>query len=691
MTTSLSIAFAPFLPWAVIAVLAVIAAALAMLNILARLRGAWMRALALGLFVLALANPSISREDRETLPNVVAVVIDRSASQTLSDRTEQTQAVRAALEARLASLRGTEVRFVEAGANGTDNDGTALFAALSTALADVPPERVGGAFLVTDGVVHDIPARTAALGFAAPVHGLITGRADEKDRRIALVEAPRFGIVGKTQTVRFRVVDSGPGLASTATVIVRRDGEEVTRQAVPSNEVSAVDVEIAHGGANIFELEIEPVPEELTPLNNRAVLPIEGIRDKLRVLLVSGEPHAGERTWRNLLKADANVELVHFTILRPPQKQDGTPINELSLIAFPVRQLFDEKIDEFDLIIFDRYAQQGILPFVYFENIANFVLQGGAVLIASGPDYASEESVWYTPLADILPAEPTGGILEEPYRAALTAPGERHPVTRGLPGSTAEPPAWSEWFRLVEANQRGGTAIMQGPNEKPLLLLDRQGKGRVALLLSDHAWLWARGFQGGGPHVDLLRRLSHWLMKEPDLEEEALRAFSHDGELVIERQTMGDTVAPLTVTDPTGAVSTLALKETVPGLWRGGLKTPILGLWRVSDGERSALANVGPANPREFQEVVSTGERLEPLVTTMGGGVVRVADGTGVAVPRISLVSGDGPFAGDGWMGVKEPSVTVVRGIGVLPLFAGLLGLALLLGALSVMWAREGR
>jgi hypothetical protein len=691
MTTSLSIAFAPFLPWAVIAVLAVIAAALAMLNILARLRGAWMRALALGLFVLALANPSISREDRETLPNVVAVVIDRSASQTLSDRTEQTQAVRAALESRLGSLRGTEVRFVEAGANGTDNDGTALFAALSTALADVPPERVGGAFLVTDGVVHDIPARTAALGFAAPVHGLITGRADEKDRRIALVEAPRFGIVGKTQTIRFRVVDSGPGLASTATVIVRRDGEEVTRQAVPSNEVSAVDVEIAHGGANIFELEIEPVPEELTPLNNRAVLPIEGIRDKLRVLLVSGEPHAGERTWRNLLKADANVELVHFTILRPPQKQDGTPINELSLIAFPVRQLFDEKIDEFDLIIFDRYAQQGILPFVYFENIANFVRQGGAVLIASGPDYASEESVWYTPLADILPAEPTGGILEEPYRAALTAPGERHPVTRGLPGSTAEPPAWSEWFRLVEANQRGGTAIMQGPNEKPLLLLDRQGKGRVALLLSDHAWLWARGFQGGGPHVDLLRRLSHWLMKEPDLEEEALRAFSRDGELVIERQTMGDTVAPLTVTDPTGAVSTLALKETVPGLWRGGLKTPILGLWRVSDGERSALANVGPANPREFQEVVSTGERLEPLVTTMGGGVVRVADGTGIVVPRISLVSGDGPFAGDGWMGVKEPSVTVVRGIGVLPLFAGLLGLALLLGALSVMWAREGR
>ncbi|MFN8830652.1 MAG: hypothetical protein ACK50Q_14670 [Labrys sp. (in: a-proteobacteria)] len=691
MTSALSLTFAPFLPWTVIAVLAVVAAMLALMNILAHLRGAWLRALALGLFVFALANPSISREDRETLPNVVAVVVDRSASQALADRTEQTQSVRAELEKRLATLRDTEVRFIEAGATGTQDDGTALFAALSTTLADVPPDRVGGAILVTDGVVHDVPARAAALGFAAPVHALITGRADEKDRRIALVEAPRFGIVGKTQTIRFRIVDSGPGLPATATVIVRRDGEEVARQPVPGNAVSSVDVEIAHGGANIIELEVEPLADELTPLNNRAVLPIEGIRDKLRVLLVSGEPHAGERTWRNLLKADANVELVHFTILRPPQKQDGTPINELSLIAFPVRQLFDEKIDEFDLIIFDRYAQQGILPFVYFENIANFVRKGGAVLIASGPDYASEESVWYTPLADILPAEPTGGILEEPYRATLTAPGQRHPVTRGLPGSTAEPPNWSEWFRLVEANQRGGTAIMQGPGDKPLLLLDRQGGGRVALLLSDHAWLWARGFQGGGPHVDLLRRLSHWLMKEPDLEEEALRAFSRDGELVVERQTMGDRVPPLTVTDPTGAQSTLALTETVPGLWRGGLKTPILGLWRVTDGERTALANVGPANPREFQEVVSTSERIEPLSTAMGGAVVRVAQGDGVAVPRLTLVSGDGPFAGDGWMGVKEPSVTVVRGIGVLPLFGGLLGLALLLGALSVMWAREGR
>lgn len=691
MIAGLTLSFSPFIPWAVIAVFAALALLIAIMNIAARLRGAWFRALALALFVAALTNPSLSNEDRETLPNVVAVVVDTSASQVLGERTAQTAAIREALDARLKGLSATEVRMVEAGASPGDTDGTALFGALSNALADVPPERVGGAIFITDGLVHDIPAKAEALGFFAPVHALVTGKPGERDRRIALVEAPRFGIVGRSQTVRLRVIDSGLGMPATATIVVRRDGEEIARQSVPVNEPAALDIPITHGGPNIVEMTVDPVEGELTALNNKAVLPIEGIRDKLRVLLVSGEPHAGERTWRNLLKADANVELVHFTILRPPQKQDGTPINELSLIAFPVRQLFDEKIDEFDLIILDRYAQQGILPFAYFENIAAYVRKGGAVLVASGPDYASEESVWYTPLADILPAEPTGSILEEPYRVGIAESGKRHPVTRGLPGAGTEPPGWSEWFRLVEARQRSGTTVMQGPDTKPLLILDKQGEGRVALMLSDHAWLWARGYGGGGPHVDLLRRLSHWLMKEPDLEEEALRAVARNGDLVVERQTMADTIEPIVVTDPTGATSTATMTQAAPGLWRGALKTGQVGLWRVSDGKLTTLVNVGPANPREFQDVISTTERLSQLVQATGGAAVRADPQAGIAIPRLALVSDGGPYAGEGWMGLRKASVTVVKGIGVVQLFAGLLGLALLLGALSAMWAREGR
>lgn len=689
--TGLTLTFAPLLPWSVLAVIGAVAAVLASLNLAARLRGALLRALALGLFVLALANPSISREDRETLPNVVAVVVDRSASQGLEDRTAQADAVRDAVVERLKGVKDTQVRIVEAGRNGTDDDGTALFGALSNALADVPPERVGGAIMITDGVVHDVPANASALGFGAPVHALVTGHADERDRRIALIEAPRFGIVGKTQTIRFRIVDVGSGMPGTATLVVRRDGETIDTRQVPVGEVGSVDVEIAHGGSNIVELEASPVAGELTTINNKAVLPIEGIRDKMRVLLVSGEPHAGERTWRNLLKADANVELVHFTILRPPHKQDGTPINELSLIAFPTRTLFADKISDFDLIIFDRYAQEGILPQMYFENITEYVRNGGAVLLASGPDYASEASLWGTSLSDILPAEPTGGVIEEAFRPRITDLGKRHPVTRDLPGSASDPPAWSEWFRTVETVPHGaGTAVMSGARGQSLLVLARQEKGRVALLLSDHAWLWARGFQGGGPHVDLLRRLSHWLMKEPDLEEEALRAVGRTRELVVERQTMADAIAPVTVTSPLGVAAVLPMSQVEPGLWRGSMATEAMGLWRATDGTLTALASIGPANPREYQEVVSTTDRMQPLAEESGGSARRVAGTAGLDVPRLVAVSGSGPFHGEGWIGVKEANVSVVRGVLVMPLFAGLLGLALLVGAIAATWAREG-
>ncbi|MFZ0458391.1 MAG: hypothetical protein WAM17_08115, partial [Rhodoplanes sp.] len=450
---------------------------------------------------------------------------------------------------------------------------------------------------------------------------------------------------------------------------------------------------VPHAGANIVEIEASPLEGELTPLNNRAVVPIEGVRDKLRVLLVSGEPHAGERTWRNLLKSDANVDLVHFTILRPPEKQDGTPINELSLIAFPTRELFQQKINEFQLIIFDRYARQGVLPIIYFDNIARYVREGGAVLIAAGPDYASPTSLWRTPLEPLLPAEPSGQITEAAYRPELSALGRRHPVTRGLEGANETPPRWSRWFRLVDATVNQGMTVMQGPENKPVLVLAREGEGRVALLLSDQIWLWARGYEGGGPHIDLLRRLSHWLMKQPDLEEEALRMFVRGRELIVQRQTMGESVSPVTLTAPSGETRTLTLDMSESGIWRKSIEANELGLWRASDGKLTALVNVGPANPREFAEVTSTTQVLAPLAQETGGDSRRLAEAAGadVDVPRVVAVRSSDTYRGDGWIGLKMRQASVVRGVGVLPVFAGLLGLLLLLGSLAATWTREGR
>src|SRR5487761_568409 len=477
------IAFTPLVPTLVLWIALAAIAVIAVLLLLGRPRGAAVRILALALVLLALANPSFTREDREPLSSVAAVVIDKSPSQNFGERTRETAKAREALVNELKQIKGLEVRVVEAGQADGETDGTKLFGALSSALSDVPVDRVAGAFLITDGRVHDIPANAAALGFQAPVHALITGRKDERDRRIAIAAAPRFGIVGQVQTITYRLDDQGV-TGQRAKVVVRVDGETINERNVVSGQTVSVDVDIKHAGPNIVEIEASPLENELTPVNTRAVVAIDGVRDKLRVLLVSGEPHSGERTWRNLLKSDASVDLVHFTILRPPEKQDGTPINELSLIAFPTRELFQQKISEFQLIIFDRYARQGVLPMIYFDNIAKYVRDGGAVLIAAGPDYASPTSIWRTPLDVVLPAEPSGDVTREPFRARLTEAGKRHPVTRGLEGSESNPPHWSQWFRLVDTKRTTGTSVMQGPDGKPLLVLAHEGEGRVALLLS---------------------------------------------------------------------------------------------------------------------------------------------------------------------------------------------------------------
>ena len=685
------IAFAPLVSAQFLWAAAAAAVILALLLFVSRSRGATIRAVALGLVVLALANPSFTREDRDPLSSVAVVVVDKSPSQNFGDRTKQTEEARAAIVDKLGHIPGLDVRVVEAGQSDGETDGTRLFTALGSTLADVPADRIAGVIMLTDGRVHDVPADAGTLGFSAPVHALITGTKDERDRRVALIAAPRFGIVGQSQTITFRVEDHGVN-AGTAEVTVRRDGDVIETRTVPVGVPQHVDIPIAHGGQNIVEIEAAPLPGgELTTVNNRAVVSIDGVRDKLRVLLVSGEPHAGERTWRNLLKSDASVDLVHFTILRPPEKQDGTPINELSLIAFPTRELFQQRINDFQLIIFDRYARQGVLPIIYFDNINRYVRDGGAVLVAAGPDYASQTSIWHTPLDSILPAEPNGNVTDEAYRPTLTDLGKRHPVTRGLEGSDANPPNWSEWFRIVDTQNSTGTTVMQGPDQKPLLVLSRQGEGRVALLLSDHIWLWARGFEGGGPHLDLLRRLSHWLMKEPDLEEEALRLNVSGHDLVVRRQTMADSVADVTLTSPSGTSQVLKLEANEPGVWEKSVRADELGLWRATDGKLNALVNIGPANPREFAEVTSTTEVLAPLTNATGGDSRRLDDGNGLKVPRIVAVRSGDTYKGDDWIGLRMRDASVVRGIGVLPVFAGLLGLLLLIGSLAGTWAREGR
>ena len=704
---SWSIDFAPLIPGPWLWIAAAIAAVLCLLLFLRRSRGAALRLLALAALLAALANPTLRQEERERLANIAIVVTDESTSQSLDKRPEQTAAIRADLEKKLGQIPDLEVKWVNAARPGeAGGRGTNLFADLNVALGDIPPDRIAGVILVTDGQVHDVPKSVEQLGFKAPIHTLLTGRPDEFDRRLEIVKVPRYGLVGQTREIEVRTVETGrKGKAGDLVRLkVRRDGKPDEVRRVEVGQPVQIAMDFPHAGTNILEVEIETAPGELTPINNRAVVAAEGVRENLRVLLVSGEPHAGERTWRNLLKSDASVDLVHFTILRPPEKQDGTPINQLSLIAFPTRELFSEKIKDFDLIIFDRYEHRGILQLNYYENIARYVeSHGGALLVAAGDDYAGATTIYRTPLAPVLPGRPTGRVFEEPFKATITADGARHPVTRGLPGAGVDgkPPTWGRWFRQAEVIPDRGSTVLSGAQDSPLLLLDKRGKGRVALLTSDHAWLWARGFEGGGPHSDLLRRLSHWLMKEPDLEEERLIASAKGLKVTLERHSMGESVGPVRLTASDGQTTEVPLAPAGAGIWRATTDVKLPGLYKAAtdgpEGPLTAVVHAGTEDLREMNDVTATAEAVKPVAEQSGGGVFWTGAkatpeaAAAVEVPRVSMLLNAKVFSGSGWMALKDREAYVTRGVKIFPLFTGLLALAALIALITLAWWREGR
>lgn len=687
-----SLSFEPLIPWIVLAVIAVPVLALALAGVFLRQRGSIIRLAGVAALALAVANPVLLDEEREALKSVVALIVDRSQSQEIGEREATTEAALAEMQSRLGRFQQFEVRTVETGraSAADDRTETRLFGALESAFRDVPPSRIGGAVMITDGQVHDIPE--GGVSFGGPLHALVTGEEGEYDRRIRFERAPRFGIVGREMELTYRVIGA-EGETGEIDVRVSVNGEQRVVRTATIGEEMALTTTITQAGRNIIELAIERDGEELTDTNNRAIAIVDGIRENLRVLLVSGEPHAGERTWRNLLKSDASVDLVHFTILRPPEKQDGTPINELSLIAFPTRELFVEKINDFDLIIFDRYQHRDVLPILYYDYIAEYVENGGALLVAAGPEYAGEQSIARTPLMPALPALPTGQVTEEAFFPRLTETGERHPVTRGLEGSAIEPPAWSRWFRLIGIGGTDGQVVMKGSGDAPLLILNRQGEGRVGMLLSDQGWLWARGFEGGGPHVSLYRRIAHWLMKEPELEEERLTADGRGMILDVRRQTMANEAGDATIISPSGETATVPLSEESPGLFTGSAEVEEIGLYQVGNGDLAALAHVGPVNAPEFTDVVSSTEKLGPVAEASGGSARRIEAGLtgGVDLPGIVPVRGNGTTSGRDWIGLRTTGDTVLKSVGRVPLFTGFFGLGLLLFALGAMWYREGR
>jgi hypothetical protein len=679
----------------------------------ARTPGRWWRLLMLLLLAGWLSGPELVRQQWRTRPDIALLVVDHSGSETIRHRTAIIDAAREGLTREAQAIPNLELRTITVPEQGSQ--GTQLFAAIGAALGDIPPDQLAGVIALSDGEIADLPAKPP---FTAPFHLLLPARGEETDRRLRLIEAPRYGVVGSSVTLRYVVEDLGKDLPpaaadDTAEVSIQRDGVPVSVATVPVGQVQTVTVPVQREGPSIVVLNASGLPGEVSPINNQQIVTINGVRDRLRVLLISGQPDPGERAWRRLLKSDPAVDLVHFTILRPPDKDDLTPLDQLALIAFPERELFEQKISDFDLIILDRFQNEGILPSAYLANIADYVRSGGALLLEAGPEFASPESLAHTDLGGVLPAQPTvagnpedaamgfpspfdqqppsgAGISIGAFRPSLTDLGLRDPVTADLPGTDgAQRPDWGRWYRLIDSTDVRGQVLMQGDGGKPLLILDHVGQGRVGLLRSDQIWLWARDHDGGGPQAELLRRVAHWLMKEPALDENRLTATMESATLDIDRRQLLPGPPPtVTVTDPDGHVRQWPLTAIGPGHATISLHAPEPGLWRVSDGTRTAYAASDLADPPEWADLRATATKASALIAATDGSAHWLQRG---GVPALRLVAAGNVSGGGDWIGLRRNDAHVTTGIALTSLLPAWAALPLLLGVLLIAWRREGR
>ncbi len=690
---------------AMIAGLGILSAAAGAYGARKGVKGSWLRAGAGGIIALALLNPEILREDREKLPTVVLKVVDRSASNQLDGRDKTTQAASDALDKSLSALPGVEVRTIDI--TGTNKDGAALdgtnpFTAVNN-LTDLPRDQLGAVIMLTDGQIHDVPVATDALGKGVPLHVLVSGRENEVDRRIVVDSAPHFGLVNKKQDITFHVEDQGAkGPSAPVTVTVSSEGHILSTQQVTPGQPVKMTVDIPHAGPNIIEFKTEPLKGELTPVNNQTVATIEGIREQLNVMLITGKPNPDTRLFREMIRSNPDDNLIHFMIQRLPTQLDDTPDSEMALAPFPFDEVFEDKLSKFNLIIFDNFDDQGVVLADYLENISKFVKNGGAVLVVAGDEFDGPNSLKNTPLGAILPVQPGAQADKGDFTPQLTDLGRRHPVTRDLDPSGDKQPHWGPWSLLTETGQPTGEVVMEGPNKKPLLVLANVGKGRVAVLASSSLNLWKNGYQGsgeyaGGPYGEIIRNISGWLMKDPALEEEALRMAQQDGKLVIERQTVEEKTTPITIHTPSGQTMTIDPVQVGPGLWRATEPLNELGLYKAEQGGKhpvSTFINIGPVNPKEFVNTISSTEIVRNFTRGTGGSVSRMGETPQtLKLPRIEQLDAKqaaNGAAGPDWIGIHMRDASNLKDTNRTPIIPPWLALVMAVGLYAGARWREG-
>lgn len=626
--------------------------------------------------LLVLLNPVRRIEERAARPDIAVALVDRSASMGLERRTQQ---VDAALKALRDAAPDVEWQVVEV--PPAPGQGTRLMPTLDQALRGVPPERFAGAVVLTDGIVRDQPDPNL-LPPDRPLHLLLAGDQRLRDRRLTVTRVPPYSVVGQPAAITLQVDDGPDGRAEVARLEWQVNGVPQPEQNIAVGKPVRLDVPVERRGPIEVALSVEALPDgEATLVNNRALVRLNGVRDRLRVLLISGVPYPGGRVWRDTLKADPNIDLIHFTILRLPTSYDPTPGAELALIPFPVEELFEQRLSRFDLVIFDRFGLTELLSPLYFARLADHVRDGGGMLVIAGDEFGEPGGLADTALSKVLPARPVGPVIEKSFVPALTPIGRRHPVTASLPAAWGSE-RWGAWGQQANVQANGGQIVMSGADGRPLLMLERVGKGRVGLLASTDVWWWAHAVEGDGPREELLRRTSHWLMQEPDLAEDRLDVSAEGRRLSITARGL-EPPTEARLVDPTGATRQIALSPRPDGSGVATVDVAHDGLYRVEAGGQRRFVLAGDV--AEFSEVRPRAAPLDRLTEHSRGGVFWLNDGQ----PALRRVDAGDDAAGGDWLGLVRNRGGELIGVHQEPLLPPALAWGLLAALMSLAWWRE--
>jgi len=650
-----------------IAILVGFAAALLFVSYKKKISALYYRSIFLLMVCLILLSPVVVKEIREYLENKIVVVMDNSASMNVASRKELADRALGQIKQQFPK---NEIVLIN---NVKDSN---LFSLLLNNVHILPLSRLGGVVFITDGQVPDAPKDSAILKNMFPINAVIIGSKNEFDYKVSITQSPKYAIVGDNIFIKVKAEVDGKRISpnQSITLNIEKDGENLTSEDIIIGEEKEFEFKLEHAGQNIFEFSIPNIEGEISNINNKTAVIINAIRDRLKVLLVSGKPHIGERAWRNLLKSDPSVDLVHFTILRSPYSFDLTPSSQLSLIAFPVDELFQRKINDFDLIIFDKYVHYGMLNDRYFSNIAEYVKNGGSFLFEMASDRL-EPAIFDSELANILPINPRISqqeIIKGKYVPALTDKGKYHAITSGLEIDAKD---FKEWTSQVSLLQTKGENLLKGLENNPLLIVDKVGKGRVALLASDNIWLWSKYPTSRGAYIDLQRKLAHWLMKEPELESGYIKVTRNGENLDIAQRFSDNSLYKINLETPDEQVKEIELLKN--GAWlEASFSLGQNGTYKLYNDNGKAFFVVGNADDSEFENIVATNDNFKNITSLSGG--------------KISWYGVNDSVAASDFKFNNKKSYEV-KGINKINLFSPWLYMALILLGAIYVWNRESK